>query len=58
VLFHAFGTYLLKDKTSFEKRMQTQKRLFVKDLINFGFEMNFYMDPKNIGELRKQLDSS
>lgn len=57
-LFNAFNTYLLDDKAAFENRMMSQKRQFVKDLINFGFEMNFYMDPKNMGELRKRLDSS
>lgn len=57
-LFHSFEIYLSSDKTKFNKLLDFHKRQFVKDLKDYGFDMNRFDDPGNIIDLQNRLGKS
>ena len=57
-LFNLFNIYLSTDKTRFNKLLNFHRRQFVKDLENYGFNMNRFDDPGNIVDLQNKLGKS
>ncbi len=58
LLEYNINMYVINENDSlFNKRMEKQKRLFLNDLLEYGFSINRNVDPKNVNLLINEIGS-